>query len=278
MSGKKNDAKTNPLGMRQLENGGPFVLPPMACSAHRRDYFQRANRILATYMTLTAYADAGKKSIDNAAATLKWSSPTGIRVGMGSHTFQTTYRLLQGAFAKAGGQLNNQVFLLIYGNFEAFLIDLISDALKSDGETDPIQGAVAMLASTKWEGRFNRISQKLSIGLGKQAFIVKYSGIEMGIMGKATNNPIEFLQAMADFRHRLVHSAGRADAKLLEQYPNIGVSEGDLIQMPFGFPMDIHLFFVPMTDLFDEVFAARFGWKRDITAPEHLIDKDLRII
>jgi hypothetical protein len=98
----------------------------------------------------------------------------------------------------------------------------------------------------------------------------------MAFLGKATVDPLDILQAMADLRNRLVHSAGRADQKLIREYPASGLKEGELIQLPFGLPTDIHFFFVPMTDLLDEAFCRVFGWARELVRPHSLIDNDLR--
>ena len=54
----------NPLGMKELMAGGPFVLPPMPCSSRRTEYFRRNNRFLATYATLIAFAGQGQEVAD----------------------------------------------------------------------------------------------------------------------------------------------------------------------------------------------------------------------
>jgi len=74
----------------------------MACSLRRREYFQRANRILATYATLSAYSAEGQSAIQAAATAGQISDATLIRVPVGEHTFQTTYARISAAFAKAG--------------------------------------------------------------------------------------------------------------------------------------------------------------------------------
>ena len=145
------------------------------------------------------------------------------------------------------------------------------------GSSEPLQDAVSLTASTKWAGKLDRISQKFTLKLGKRHFVDRYKNIDMRFLGKATKDPIEMLQAMADMRHRIVHSAGRVDSKLIEEYPKSGLKEGEFIQIPFGFPFDIHFFFVPITDLLDEVFCTKFNWSRIMIAPERLIDDDLRM-
>ena len=88
-------ADNNPLGMRPLTQGGPFVLAPMACSKRREEYFQRANRIIATYATVTAYSDHGQKVVEAAAAAGTIGDSTPMRLVFGDHTFQTSYKMFR---------------------------------------------------------------------------------------------------------------------------------------------------------------------------------------
>lgn len=263
--------------MKPMAEGGPFVLPPMLCSQRRSEYFQRANRIIATYATVTAYSGQGQKAIEAGVAAGKISDSTRIRIALGNHAFQTNYKLVRSSFAKAGAQLTNQVFLLLYGNFEAFLVDLARDACAALGSSEPLEEAVPLVAMTKWKGKLDRIAQRFSLKLGHNRYVSAYQGIGMQFLGRTATDPIEFLQATADLRHRLVHSAGRADAQLVAEYPQSGLTEGALIELPFGLPVTMHFWFVPLTDLLDEAFSARFGWTRKTTSLDQLIDADLRI-
>jgi hypothetical protein len=185
--------------------------------------------------------------------------------------------MLRSAYAKAGAQLTNLVFLQLYGNFEALLADLTCDGLAALGSVEPFDEAVALVSMTKWKGKLDRIAQKFALGLGHKRYIAAYSGIEMAFLGNSTTDPLEFLQAAADVRHRLVHSAGRADAQLLAEYPQSGLLEGGLIELPFGLPVGMHFWFVPLTGLLDEAFSARFGWARETNSIDQLIDADLHI-
>ena len=199
MTRKGPARRQNPLQMRRLEKGGPFVLSPMPCSSRRREYFQRANRILAAYATITAYSSKGQEAVENAVAANQIAEDTPIRLTMGEHIFQTSYRKIRSAFSKAGGQLTNQVFLFIYGNFEAFLTDLCQDALSDLGSKDSLQDAISLTIRTRWAGKLNRITQKFDLKLGHDRYVEAYRNIDMGFLGRAISDPIEFLQAMADF-------------------------------------------------------------------------------
>jgi hypothetical protein len=266
---KEKDA--NPLGMRGISPAG-FILPPQICSERRREYFLRANRILGTYATITAYCGTGEANVKRSIEQNKINDETEIRIRMGPYIFQSKYRLLKKVFGKAGAQFTNQVFLMVYGNFEAYLADLVRDSFAAQGEVDPLEKAISLMSSTRWEAKIDRISKKRGVQLRKRDFIAAYKAIDMAFMGKPYSDPIEFLQSMADLRHRFVHSAGRVDKSLLRNYPSLGLPEGTLIELPFGLPYEVNLFFVPMTELLDKAFCEKFGWARHTLTPEHLTD------
>lgn len=128
------------------------------------------------------------------------------------------------------------------------------------------------------EGKLDRIAQQFALALGHRQYVEAYTGIDMRFLGKSTNDPVEFLQAMADLRHRLVHSGGRADGHLVAEYQGSGLVDGALIELPFGLPVALHFWFVPLTELLDDAFCARFGWPRQTASIDQLIDADLRIV
>jgi hypothetical protein len=258
--------------MREIGPAGPYVLPSQVCSERRKEYFLRANRVLGTYATITAYSGVGENNVKTSAERNEISDETDIRIKMGPYTFQSKYRLLKKMFGKAGAQLNNQVFLMVYGNFEAYLADLVQDSFGVQGAQDPVEKAISLMASTRWEAKISKISQKCGVQLRKRDFIAAYKEIDMSFLGKAYSDPIEFLQSMADLRHRFVHSAGRVDKNLLHDYPSFGLAEGALIELPFGLPYEVNLFFVPMTELLDKEFCEKFSWARHTITPEHLTD------
>jgi len=119
--------------------------------------------------------------------------------------------------------------------------------------------------------------RSFGLSLGHRRYVAAYQAIEMRFLGRLTSDPVECLQSVADLRHRLVHSAGRADARLLAEYPDSGLIEGAPIELPFGIPFRIHFLFVPFTEILDEAFSGKFGWERPTTAVEQLISPDLRV-
>jgi hypothetical protein len=265
---------SNPLNMRQLEVGGPYVLPSIQCTPILSDFLKRGNRILGFYFAVTIYAGEGKKNMDQAEkeGKLKPDTPTKIRIETQGIDIRQNYGLLKKTFSKAGAQLTNQVFLGIYGNFEAYMLDTISAALKELAFPSPDDEAVKTMLGTAWRGKFDRVVQKTGVTLGQRKMVDKFRNLDMGFLGEKCEDPIDFLNRMADFRHRLVHSSGRVDMALIKKYPKVNLVDGDLMELPFGLPQGIHMFLVLLAEVVDEAFATRFNWTRSLVAPEQLTD------
>lgn len=266
--------KKNPLKMISLDIDGPFVLPPTTCTNRRSEFLKRGNTILGFYLTLALYSDKGRETMDalEKSGQLKYDTPIRMKSDKEGIDSRLNYGLLKKLFARAGAQLTNQVFLMVYGNFEAYLLDIIADGLKGLSHTDPQEEAIQLMMGTTWRGKFDRITQKLQIKLGRGILTAKFVNFDMGFFGEKCTDPIDFLDRMADLRHRLVHSTGRADDSLLSKYPNSGLHIGDVISLPFGLPYGIHFFFVLMTEVVDQAFVDRFGWPMSVIAPEKLVD------
>jgi len=277
MQSAANDKRDNPLNMHQLGEGGPFVLPATPCSARRVEFFRRGNTILGFYSAIAMTSKTGQDAISQWEKEGKFKPDTPLRITMepSGGIIQTNYGLYKKHFANAGIHLTNQVFLMLYGNFEAYLSDLVLDALTHVGSiADPYEETLQLMVASRWRGKIDRINQKLGIGilLGTRTFVNKFRDIDMGFLGERCENPIEFLEKAADLRHRLVHSSGRVDSEFVAAYPKAGLSIGQTISLPFGFPIPLQLFFAHLTDVFDEAFSKKYGWPRTIVSPETLTE------
>jgi hypothetical protein len=181
------------------------------------------------------------------------------------------YGLYKRLFAEAGKHLTNQVFLMLYGNFEAYLGDLVMDGLTQMGtKPDPYEKALELMVLSKWEGKIDRICLKLDVPLGKGVLTTKFEGFDLGFFNEKCKNPVEFMEKLAELRHLLVHSCGRVDNAFLPAHPNLGLAAGQVIPLPFKLPMELQLFFSHLSDAFDEAFSSTFGWQRIPVAPETL--------
>ncbi len=260
----------NPLEMYELEPGGPYVLPEVLCSRRRAEFMTRGNDIVGFYYAIAFYAEMGRQAIEQQEANKNFKYDTPIRTSVDGESMTLNYGLLKKTQAKSGAQLTSQVFAMVYGNFEAFLADQTLDALRDLGISDPETEAVGLMTTHRWPGKISRIAQKFDVKLGKRKLVNHFRDFEMEFLGEKFDDPIAFLDRVADFRHRIVHSAGRVDSILAAMYPGLPQKENDVLKLPFVLPIGLHRFFVMLTEIFDEAFASKFGWERKLIKPETL--------
>ncbi len=259
--------KDNPFGMRELSPEGPYVLGDEECTDIRAEFLRRGNNILTSYTTAATMSNIGLQEI------LKHIKveETPMRLTLGSRLIQCQLRTLKKLMPDVLRQLTNQWTVIIYGNFEAYLIDLLIGAFQAKNISDPEQESLKMLANRAWEGKIDNIGQRLKVNIGKRQFSERFKDIKLEFQGILCNHPLEFLQRTADIRHLITHSSGRISESLAQNYPDTGLKAGDIINLPVEFPFDLHIFFVALTDVFDSAFSQTYGWTRQLLSPKSLI-------
>lgn len=254
----------NPFRLQELNPDGPYIMGHERCTDRRKEYLKRGNRILATYSTVATFSNLGLQHINS----LKKSNDTHFRLAIGARFIQSNYLTLKNNYPKAMVQLTNQTVAMIYGNLEAYIVDIAIDSFQALGINNAQQETLRLLAIKGWAGKIDSIGQKFNVKLGKRYFMDKFRSIPLEFQGKSYSNPIEFLQIIADIRHLILHSAGRIDDRLANE---TGLKSGDEISFPVELPFDLHIFLVTFSDVFDKAFSDRFGWTRQLVQPEHLV-------
>ena len=197
----------NPLNMYQLYQDGPYVLPETICSTRRADFLRRGNAILGFYTVISIASKQGSDAIYQGEQQGKFKYDTAFRLKIdpGGAISQLNYGLFKRLFSRAGGHLTNQVFLMLYGSFEAYIADLVLDGLSDEGAQDPYQEALNLMVLAKWRGKVDRIGKRLELKIGKRRFVTKFRDIDMDFMGESCKDPLEFLEKAGELRHRLVN-------------------------------------------------------------------------
>ena len=216
--------------------------------------------------------------MQNAVKVHQITADTPMRITIDGRTLQTRYGLLLGAFNRSIGALTNQVFVMVYGNLEAFFTDVVADALEATGSADPLQESLTLVMGARWKAKLDRVANRLDVPIHSSKFASALGQFRVQLFGQDTTDALEFLQGIADLRHRLVHTLGRADEKFIERYPNSGLVKGALMQVPPSVPFDLNMLFVAVTDFLDSAFAIKFTWPRTSERPESLIEPELKIL
>jgi hypothetical protein len=259
----------NPFRMKELSPEGPFVLGDELCSERRKDFLLRGNNILASYANIATFSNLGLQQVK----ALKITTDTPMRLTIGGRVIQCKHRTLIDMYPAALKQLANQTFTVIYGNFEAYIVDVLVDAFEIMKVENPQQDALKLLAMKGWEGKIDSIGQKIGVSVGKRQFQEKFKSIPMEFAGQSCSDSISFLQNIADLRHLIVHSAGRVDERLARSHPEANLKKGEDLAVPVELPFDLHLFLNAFTDVFDKAFADKFNWERNLIQPEYLVRK-----
>ena len=117
----------------------------------------------------------------------------------------------------------------------------------------------------------DRIEQRLKIVMGKRRFVNKFRDIEMNFLGELCTDPLEYLEMTSELRRRLVHSGGRMDQDSVDRFPEADLKVDEAILLPHHIPYQMQIF-RHLSDLFDEIFAAKYGWERAVIAPGKIVD------
>ena len=252
-----------------------WVLSPRPCSGPRQEFFKRANEIDLFYTIASTFIQEGRKAFDAWAQREDLSPDTPIRITEEDGTKRAApYRLLRSRSPTLRQQLANQVFLMLYGSFEAYIADVVCDAYSQLGEGDPESRTLQTIYGKRWPGRLDSMHQDLQVQLPKRRFTSAFKGQTLVFLGKKRDDPRDFLEDLAQVRHLLVHSAGRVSAAFLADYPEAAISAGDLINIPYATLRHIELFLFRMTDVLDAAFAEKFGWARPVKDPAKLLFTD----
>lgn len=263
-------------------NGELFFLAQTLCTTHRRDFLSRGNAIVGLYFAIVMSSGLAREELNKKEQEGKIKPNSNIIIVLdeglgGTESIESIgkitidYGTLKGQLQSAQANLANQTFLMLYGNAEAYIADMVIDAYReTETKIDPYEAAIKLISTTRWQGKIHRIINKFGVNLGATVFIEKFKGIEISLLKHKYDNPLEFLESLAEVRHRLVHYPGHVDKTFLEKFPNSGLSEGGTISLPGGATLSMHLFFVQLTDVIDEAFASKFGWERKMVIPEKL--------
>ena len=247
-------------------------MPETMSSTRRVEFLTRANTFLGFYYVIAATSDQGHKAMKAFAEKSQFTAATPMRLGSEATSLTVNYGKFCKIWQSAGRHLTNQVFLMLYGNFEAYLSDLVMDGLKEIEPTgDAYSDALNLLVSRKWEGKIARIDNRLGLGLKGTLMREWFKGITMEFLGTKSSQPMDFLEKVSDLRDRIVHYGSRVDHGLVKEYPGAGFKVGDEIGFPFDMPTQFNFFLVHLSDLVDDAFCQRFGWPRSIVRPETLV-------
>ncbi len=239
----------NPLNMvPDPFAGNRFVLPKTKCTDERTQFFRRMNEIQA-FLFITKHSfDVCKEKYGNIIIPklpLKANTPIKLEMNGGNFIAMPAARIIE-MTTNGIKLLTRQAFVMFYGSFETYLFQLFDKSFPLIGLTENIlDKSIDILMLKKWDGKFCKINEAFNIGYRASDLMNRFNNFKMEFEGKKHRNPLNFLDELAQVRHRIVHASSI-------------VQNDKLISIDMNIFHGLFGFFFLLTDYVDNLFAKKF--------------------
>lgn len=252
-----SSSSNNPLNMkRDPFDGKSFVLPETECTYERRLFFKRMNEIQSfLYVAKLAFDDCKKNYEKNVIPKLPNKEKTPMKLGINSNfIFMPVAQIIE-LTSNGINILTRQALVMFYSSFETYLYQLFERSFPIVGITEAtLDKSRDILMLKKWDGKFCKMNEVFDIGYKASELADYFSNFEMDFEGKKYNNPLNFLDKLAQVRHKIVHASSIIEKNRMI-FIDINIFHG-----LFGF-------FFLLTDYVDNFFAKKFGYTRQKINP-----------
>jgi len=252
-----NDKNKNPLGMvPDPFNGKTFVLPETPCTRERRLFFQRMKEIIG-FLNVTSYSfQECRKNFELLIPKLPFKEKTDVKIEWtdGRSITMPARKIVKMTF-DGNDILARQIFIMIYGSFETYLFQMFDRTYPKIGITeDTLDVSLDILMKRKWDGKFNKMSEVFDVNYRAGELINHFKGLKIDFSGNLIKNPLNFLDELAQIRHRIVHASS-----ILEK--------GNLVNIDITFFHEFFYFCSLLTDYVDVLFSKKYKYPRNILDP-----------
>ena len=237
--------------------GNTFVLPVTECTYERKQFFRRMNEIQA-FLFITKHSfDVCKEKYEKIIIPkLPSKANTFIKLEMNGGNFiaMPAARIIK-VTTNGINLLTRQAFVMFYGSFETYLFQLFEKSFPLVGVINNIlDESRNILMLKKWDGKFCRMNEVFNIQYKANDLMNRFNSFEMNFESMKHKNPLNFLDDLAQMRHRIVHASS--------------ILEGDkLIFIDINSFHGFFGFFLLLTDYIDNLFAKKFGYTRQKINP-----------
>ena len=248
----------NPLNMvSDSFAGDKFVLPETECTNERKQFFRRMNEIQAFLFITKLSFDVCKEKYDKVIIPKlpsKANTPIKLEMNDGNFIVTPAARIIE-MTTNGINLITRQAFVMFYGSFETYLFQLFEKSFPLVGVTDNIlDKSRDILMLKKWDGKFCKMNEALNIEYKASDLIKQFNAFEMDFEGKKHKNPLNFLDELAQVRHRIVHASSI-------------IKNDRLIFIDIKIFHGLFCFFFLLTDYVDDLFGNRFGYTRTVLKP-----------
>ena len=245
-----NGEPRNPLGMiRDPYAGDGFILPDTPCTDQRRAFFWRAKEILK-FLTISDLSLKECKTKYEQLLSKKQLKPdTPLKFGFsdGRSTIMPVGSFLNGC--NEGVEfLCRQVFVMLYGIWETFLFEILEKSFPQIGMSQNIlEKSLKILMKGNWDGKFCKMQSAFGIDYKASDLINHFKDFEMNFGGTKFQNPLNFLDELAQIRHRIIHASSM-------------LNNGKPIFINAQIFPSFLSFFALLTEYVDRLFSEKFAY------------------
>ena len=244
--------------------GDTFVIPETLCTPERKAWFNRINKIVALQKIITLALQEYRNNNEKKFSNLTYKENTPIKIESHDGTYIVVpVRLLFKLCNEGIDILNNQIFVMLYGSFETYLLEMFETTYPQIGITEnTLDISRYILMKGNWDGKFCKMSSVFKIDYKASKLVEHFAGFELDFMGEIHKNPLEFLDELAQIRHRIIHASSIIDCAFVDKYQTENFEQGKQINIPHEIIPAFYGFYVLLTDYVDDLFAQKYGYKR----------------
>jgi len=205
---KKPESK-NPLNMvSDPYAGDSFILAETLCTEERRVWFRRTNEIIGFFMTTELAIREGIAKYEQIISKqLKPDTPMKIESSDGRSIVLPAQTLLK-QINQGIDVLCRQVFIMLYGSLETYLFQLIERSYLEIGITENILNlSLDIMMKRNWDSKLCKLRDVFGLNYKAGELNKHFSEFEMNFEGESFKNPLQFLDKLAQIRHRIVHAS-----------------------------------------------------------------------
>lgn len=237
--------------------GDTFVLPATECTDERKLFFRRMNELQSFLYIAKLSFDVCKENYEKVIIPKlhsKANTPIKLEMNGGNSIVMSAARIIE--MTENGINLiTRQAFVMFYGSFETYLFQLFEKSFPLVGTTDNIlDKSRSILMGKKWDGKFCRMNAVFNIEYKAKDLMNRFNDFEMDFEGTKNKNPFNFLDDLAQVRHKIVHASSILD-------------NGRLIFIDMNIFHGFFGFFYLLTDYVDNLFAKRFSYAQQKINP-----------
>ncbi len=247
----------NPLCMvPDPYDGKSFIFPPTLCSNERKSWFRRANEIIGFLSTCELALEVFRSKYESifTEGKLAPNTPFKIEFSDGRVIIMGISQLIERGRG-ATDILYRQIFVMLYGSLETYMFELLERSFLMIGVNEKIlDKSLEIMMKKNWDGKLCKMNGVFDLNYKARDLTSHFQGFTMRLEDKTFDNPLVYLDELAQIRHKIVHASS-----ILE--------EGKYININANLTHAWYAFHALLTEHIDKLFAQKFNYSQTLINP-----------